>query len=203
MTVDKKTSTIAACDSQVLMWSFPWAMSEDKKQKRAPQDVPDLRKRAAWLMESLLENGVDLCIPTVVIAELLAGVERHKHSRILAEFETHFFCPPFDVRASALAARLWQYERGLQGSDTGLPKEQRTERTILKADILIVATAQAAGASLFYSHEAKCRRLAKEAGMEPLDLPQSSGNIFIDAGFEPDKPAEGGKKPKRGKKPKP
>jgi predicted nucleic acid-binding protein len=180
VTAAKKSAEVAACDAQILMWALPWAMRPEKKRRAAPQNVPEMRRRAKILLKMLTNEGVDLCIPSVVILELLAGVEIQKHAKVLSEFEARFSCPPFDARASALAARLYQFERGLPGRSRGLPKEERTDRPIIKSDVMIVASAKVAGATRFYSHDAKCRRLAKEAGMEALDLPTTSGNFATD-----------------------
>jgi predicted nucleic acid-binding protein len=179
VTADKKTSHIASCDSQTLMWAFPWAMSPVKKVKKSPgQDVAEMRQRAGWLLAQLQENEVELYIPSVVVAELLAGVHPSRHVKLSSEFSKRFFCPPFDGKASPLAARLWQFERGLADCSTGLPEAERSLRRILKADILIVASSKEHGVTDFYSHDANCRRLAKEAGMDSHDLPITSGRLF-------------------------
>jgi predicted nucleic acid-binding protein len=180
VTAEKKVSIIAACDSQVLMWALPWGMRTERKKRKTPQDVPEMRKRAKILLRVLEDRKTELCIPSVVICELLAGVDPQKHARLLAEFDVRFFCPPFDTKACPLAAKLWQFERGLQGESSGLPKEEQSARKILKSDILIVASAKVAGATAFYSHDPKCRRLAKEAGMEADDLPSTSGDFVTD-----------------------
>lgn len=180
MTAEKKPPQIAACDSQVLMWALPWAMRPEKKKKQSPQNVPEMRRRARILLRMLESEKIELYIPSIVISELLAGVEGQKHARLLAEFDVRFFCPPFDTKACPLAARLWQFERGLPGASSGLPKEEQSDRKVLKSDILIVASAKVAGVTLFYSHEAKCRRLATEAGMTTQDLPMTSGNFVTD-----------------------
>src|SRR5262249_36340440 len=83
-----------------------------------------------------------------------------------------------------------QYERGLQGTTPGLPKEDQSDRKILKSDILIVASAKVAGATEFYSHESKCWRLAAEAGMAAFDLPQTSGNLLTDPEVSEDERGE-------------
>jgi predicted nucleic acid-binding protein len=167
------------------MWALPWGLRPEKKQKIS-QDVAEMRKRAKWLLQEISDEGEQLCVPSVIVAELLAGVIPTKHANLLATFDAGFFCPPFDVKACALAARLWQFERGLPGVSPGLPKAEQTDRMLLKSDILIVASAKEAGAARFYSHDQKCRRLAKEAGMLACDLPVSSGDIFLDAGLEGD-----------------
>ena len=74
----------------------------------------------------------------------------------------------------SLAAKLWLDHRGL-------PKGEQIERVVLKVDIMIVATAKAAGAKTFFSHEPKVRRLVESAGMQARDLPTHSEDLFIDA----------------------
>ena len=179
MSTEKKGEKIASCDSQVLMWSLPWAMTEEKKtKKKGGQDVAVMRQRAGWLMGYLADKGIDLYIPSLVVAELIGGVPIDRHAKLVAEFSRRFQCPPFDAKACALAARLWQFERGLTGHSDGLPDAERSTRRVLKADMQIVASAKEAGATHFYSHDKKCRRLAAEAGMTAKDLPESSGALF-------------------------
>src|SRR5207249_6066382 len=111
---------------------------------------------------------------------LMAGVDPQKHAKLMAEFDERFFCPPFDIKACPLAAKLWQFEHGLRDIQPGLPKDQRSPRNVLKADTYIIASARLAGASIFYSHEEKCRRLAEVAGMAAKDLPTTSGDWITD-----------------------
>ncbi len=161
------------------MWAFPWGLRPDQKKKKT-QNVPEMQRRARLLMKLLDEQKAQIVIPSVIIAELLAGIDPAKHARVMGEFHDRFFCPPFDVNACPLAARLWQFERGLPGIQIGLPPVERSERRILKSDILIVATAKMAGATMFYSHDEKCRRLATEAGMQARELPTTTGNWISD-----------------------
>jgi hypothetical protein len=110
----------------------------------------------------------------VTVAELLCAVEPQDHGNFVAALTNRFFCPTLDLRASALAAELWRYHRGL-------PSEQQIQRSVLKADVLIIATAKVAGATTFYSHDEKCRKLASRAGMRARDLPTHSQDLFINA----------------------
>jgi hypothetical protein len=82
------------------------------------------------------------------------------------------------VRASAKAAELFQ----LHGAwSKGL---QYPERPLLKSDSFIVASAWAAGAARFFSHDERCRKMAQEAGMKAFDLPIHAENFFIDQEIE-------------------
>jgi hypothetical protein len=69
----EKQPQIAGCDSQVLMWALPWAMSPSKKRKKTPQDVVEMRRRARILLQLFSEQEIELCVPSVVVSELLAG----------------------------------------------------------------------------------------------------------------------------------
>jgi hypothetical protein len=44
-----------------------------------------------------------------------------------------------------------------------------------------IAVAKVAGASVFYSHDAKSRKLAAQAGMKALDLPTHNEDMFTNA----------------------
>jgi predicted nucleic acid-binding protein len=144
-----------------------------------------LQDRAKILLRQLDDDKATIIVPTVVVAELLVPLRPAQHGEFIAELRRRFFCPPLELQAAALAAELWRKHRGL-------PKSQQAKRTTLKADVLIIATARVAGASIFYSHEPKCRRLAKLAKMEARDLPMHHENMFVDreirgAGGRPEK----------------
>jgi hypothetical protein len=105
---------------------------------------------------------------------LLCGIDKKNHGQVAAEIQARFFCPPFDLRACALAAELWQLHESW-------PKDEKyQDRPLLRADTMIVASASVAGASRFYSHEDKVRDLAGEAGMKAFDLPTHAENFLID-----------------------
>jgi hypothetical protein len=63
---------------------------------------------------------------------------------------------------------------------------------VLKADVLIIATAKAFGVTHYYSNDKGSRRLAEQAGLIALDLPDRSPYLIPDA-IEPKK----SKKPKK------
>ena len=47
-----------------------------------------------------------------------------------------------------------------------------SERDVLKADAMILATAKAAGATKFYTNDDKCRKLAILAGLQGCVIPR-------------------------------
>jgi hypothetical protein len=109
----------------------------------------------------------------VAAAELLVPIPKAKHGEFLAKLQTHFVCSPFDAKAASVAANLFAEHMKFDRS------EKYTSRQVLKADVLIIASANAAGATVFYSHEKKCRTLASKV-MKSEDLPTRDPNdIFL------------------------
>ncbi|HVA48043.1 MAG TPA: PIN domain-containing protein [Pirellulales bacterium] len=159
----------AAIDAMVLMWAMR-ALSTARP-KSATDDDLALQQRAWMLLEMLHDEKRQIVVPTVAVAELLAGIPHAQHGQFVAEMQQRFFMPPFDIRAASVSAKLWQDHRGL-------PKADQLSRSVLKADALIIATAKVAGATDFYSHERKARRLAELAGLSGKDLPVHTGNFL-------------------------
>src|SRR5713101_8018830 len=156
-----------AVDTMIMIWGL-----KKIKPKSSRQDLVEVQARTNILFQNLKDQRI--IVPATVVAELLCGIPAKEHGQFVAEIQERFFCPPFDLSACALAARLWQFQKGLQSKDK--PKE----RSCLKADMMIVATAKVAGASKFFSHDQTCRRLAEEAGMQAFDLPTHRENLFDD-----------------------
>jgi len=163
---------IVALDTMVLIWMF---QEVEPNTPGLTAEIINLQKRSKVLLSNLLDDGHELCIPTVVIAEYLCGIEPAKHGDVLIEFERWFkHRPVFDLRACVKAAELWKEHKLL-------PQDERLGRRLLKLDVMVVASASVAGAVVFYSHEAKCRTLAAKAGMDPKDLPTHSHNLIVQA----------------------
>jgi PIN domain len=152
---------VTGVDTMVLIWGV-----QEARTGTIPvgQDVLEMRRRAEILLEELFERKEKIVVPTVMVAELLVKIDPRKHGDFIAALQERFFCPPLDLRASALAAELLQQHRQL-------PAGEQQSRSIVKADVFIVATAKVAAATVFYSHDPKCRKIAELAGMEAKDLP--------------------------------
>lgn len=162
---------MVAIDTMVVIFGIRAAQKGSAKP--VDQKLKDLRRRALVLLETLAASGETVVLPSIAAAEVLAGIPTKDHGSFLAELQDRFLIPPFNVRASQVAAQLWQQHRGL-------PKSEQIARSTLKADTMIVATARVVGATALYSHEPKVRRLAELAGMAGRDLPTHSEDLFID-----------------------
>lgn len=135
------------------------------------QDVAEMFRRSRLLLTELKYENARIFIPTVVVTELLIGVQRHRHGEFIATLQSNFAVVPLDIRGTSLAAELWMQNHTA-------PPEDRIERKCLKSDVLIVAPARVAGAKIFYSHDKKCRKLADRAGMIGRDLPEKNRYLF-------------------------
>lgn len=157
-----------AIDSQILSFLLK---RQPPGEHNPNQDVAEMFRRSRLLLRELKSENTRIFIPTVVVAEVLIGVDQLRHGEFVAALEKHFIIVPLDIHATSLAAKLW-----IKNHDG--PSEDAIERKYLKSDVLIVATALVAGAKVFYSHDKKCRKLADRAGMIGRDLPETSRYLF-------------------------
>lgn len=159
---------IVALDTMTMIWGIQRAGNKSQN------NLAEMQCRAHILLETLQDDKATIIVPSVVVAELLVGVDPSKHAAFIASLQGNFFCPPFDIRATEVAARLFQQKNKLLL--TGGPQQ----RHVLKSDIMIIATAIAAGATRFYSNDSKCRNLAQLANLNADDLPKNHRDAFRD-----------------------
>jgi predicted nucleic acid-binding protein len=165
-----------ALDTNILIYMFKDPASEASSPEQA-----DYQRRANVLLRDLEDERAELVVPSIVIAEYLCGISPQFHSRVIAEFQERFYViPSFDLAASAKSAELWIAHRKL-------PKSEQLDRSQLKVDILIIACASVANATRYYSHDPKCRAIAKLAGMTARDLPTHSESLLTNAEIMHDK----------------
>ena len=176
-----------ALDTMILIWGGLRQVNPAKG--TLSEHDAEMQRQSRILLRDLDEKKETVIVPAVAVAELLVPVDPKEHGKFIAVLTQRFFCPPFDIRAASLAAELWQYNRGL-------PSGEQVSRTVLKADVLIISSAKVGGASSFYSHDAKCRKLATRAGLKARDLPTHSEDLFVNVEMNretaeaPDAPAK-------------
>ncbi len=168
-------NSLVALDTQILIWGGLRRSVRGLTLHSA--DDADKEKRARILLHELDGIKARIIIPSVAVAELLCPIDPQEHNNFLAIITRRFDCPPFDIRATSLAAKLWQHNRAL-------PMEEQINRSVLKADMQIIATARIRGARFFFSDDEKCRKLARVADMEALPLPTHALNLFTELEME-------------------
>jgi len=137
----------------------------------------ELHVRAQRLFDNLSLDQATIVLPFVAISELLVPVPTEDAAKLIRILQELFFCPVFDSRAASIAASLWSHHKRL-------PRDrQYKNRHVLKADVLIVASAKAAGATTFYSNDRECRMLASlimEADGLPAQ-PKTLQDVFVES----------------------
>lgn len=151
-------------DTHILIWGGIRELRADQQQR------PEMVQRAKWLLAMLERDGTRIIVPTIVAAELAVPVAARRRGDFLAVLAANFIVRPFDLHAAAIAAEL-------HAKTLKVPAKELPPRPVLSADVKIIATAKAAGASAFFSADAKCRRVAALV-MEARDLPTHAEELF-------------------------
>lgn len=124
------------------------------KAKRSPE-AEELRIRALMLLNQLRKEKCAIILPAICVAEILVPVAENKRGELAQVLADLFDCRPFDLEASAIAAKL-------RSEHDRRPKEEQYEdRVVLKADSMILATACVGGATKFFTNDDKMRRLGQ------------------------------------------
>lgn len=136
------------------------------------QGQEDRVGRARDLFQELDDADAEILVPSVVVAEFLAGVPQPRHVELLDVLNRRFQIPPFDVRTAAVAAALWREaaERNPHLKDLVRESFPGTEKAKIKADMMILATALTRKADILYTHDGPLRKIAEER-IEVRDLP--------------------------------
>lgn len=128
-----------------------------------PGSSAELISRAGQFVLWLVHQPVQVIIPTIVIGEILTVVPPEEQGEVLGKIHRDWMTVSFDAKASVVFARMFgdgerkRLMRELQNGTT-------STRAKLKADLLIIATARAHGATTVYTHNIKdMKKLAGEA----------------------------------------
>jgi predicted nucleic acid-binding protein len=160
---------IVGIDSMILVYA---GFVPSNPGKRAA-DFKELQFRSKVLLHQIRQRKGTIVFPTIAMSEVLVPVRKADQGALIAALTKEFVCPAFDLRAAAIAADLWsQHSR--------LPQDQQYgSRHVLRVDAMIVASAHAAGATEFYSHDRGCRALAGLV-MTAHDLPTHAEDLFLE-----------------------
>lgn len=130
----------------------------------------DMLERTRWLMNRLEEEGTDIMLSSVSLAEFLRGSSPDQAENQFRIIRENFLVQPFDAMAAQQVASAFG-----QAISIG---EYVERKTAMKADILIVGTALAHGADVIYSHDRGLRKLAGKAGLQAEDIPAFGNSLF-------------------------
>ena len=151
---------IVCVDNHVLLWGL---------REFASPGQEDMIPRTKQFLASCKEQGVQILVPSVVLAELLTAIEDRHYALTTNLLSASFPVPPFDIAAAHAFAKLWR-QRQNDGLIDMLKKEHGATRQELKADCMIVATALVQKAEALYSHDSNLRKFANGA-LPVLEIP--------------------------------
>lgn len=155
----------ATLDTNALIWAIKDECTPGQEQ---------MKRRAQWALREIERDKLKIVLTAVALAELVVPMTDEKTGAFIAAAEERFIIAPFDARAASVAAKLWRLNHKLS-------KAERVQRSVLKADVLIIASAYCAGVGRFYTHDRRCRKLAQSL-MEARDLPENPDDLFENAG---------------------
>jgi predicted nucleic acid-binding protein len=132
----------------------------------------DKVRHAKNLFALLNKEEAQIIIPSVVVVEFIIPFKNQKkREEVIAQMRQRFIIAPFDARGAALAAELWWHGRNKR------QMRKHGARVCLKADALIIATAKAHGAHVFYTDDDDCFTMASKV-MEAKRLPDIPPDLF-------------------------
>lgn len=146
---------VVGIDSMVLIYAGMVPVRDDSTNNASHLEQKRERsRRSRLLLQYLARKNATVILPAIAVAELLVPVPLKDKGLVIAELEKKFVCLPFDLKASAIASRLWAQFKTLPAH------EQYPDRDILKADAMIIGTAISAGATEYYTHDVRARKMA-------------------------------------------
>ncbi len=133
-------------DTQIIIWGV-------KKQATIGQE--NNIEKAKYLIKLCEQDKIDVIVPSVVVAEILCGLEPDSRNPFVELMHHRFIAPPFDTQAALQFAHIWRNKRQIQG-------EIGISRAEMKADFMIIATAVVRGAECIYSEDVGLKKFAQD-----------------------------------------
>ncbi|MFH0957720.1 MAG: hypothetical protein V1897_03365 [Pseudomonadota bacterium] len=147
----KNKLTLVCLDSNIVIWGIKGTASSGQEGM-----VP----KAKAFLEYLQENKITALIPMPVLAEILIHVPAENHLGFIDHLRKGYHLPPFDFQAASFYARLFKTNIKSLKKERG---DQHLTNRDIKADLMIVASALAQGASCIYSDDKGLMKVAGNA----------------------------------------
>jgi predicted nucleic acid-binding protein len=161
-----------AIDAHVLIWAI---------KKEATANRQDMIVRADDFLRQCRTERREVFIPAHALAEFLAGYDDAQVHRTIISLSRSFVIAPFDAKAAIIAAKIQRDWNKIKQ----IANESGVDRCQIKADICIVASAVASGASTLYSHDRQMVSLAQGHGITVKELPPPRTQTSAQKNFLP------------------
>jgi predicted nucleic acid-binding protein len=145
------------------------------------------------LFKKLEEQNRKIIIPAIVVGELLVAVDEDDHWKVLTRLLQDWRVVDYNLKAATLFARLRIDHRTKNNFDEIMADDPNATRRELIADVMIIATAMAHGASIIYSHDSRFHRMAEghiPVDYMPDDAVQLDLNMPVEDGNDDDDETE-------------
>ncbi len=133
----------AAIDTQILIFALRTKFKDD--------DQKQLAARSRELLKMLHDTSTPIVLSLISVGEYLVGVEERRRAMVGQELVERFRIAPYNLRAAVVAAGLVPEAKKLVDGD----------RQLLMADCKIVGSIVTYPCKVFYTHDAKLRKLAE------------------------------------------
>jgi predicted nucleic acid-binding protein len=134
-------------DTMIVVWGIQgWANNnQDSMIKRAKQAIINCQ-----------EGNHKIIIPSIVLAEILSGIDTEKRKDFHDLVSRNFLVIPFDTLAALEFANLWDNKVNRDKIKSNLDdKGIKITRAEMKADLMIISTAKSKKSEFIYSHDEK------------------------------------------------
>lgn len=138
---------LVCLDTNIVIWGI---------RKVAAVGQEEMMTRASNLFKLFEADKTVIIVPSIVVAEILSGLEPKFHQPFMTAIQSRFMMPSFDSHAAMLYAQVWQAYKNHQSPSIEPPRP----REGLKADSFIIAIALANKASCIYSHDKHLKTMA-------------------------------------------
>ena len=155
-----KSKDVVCIDAHILIWGVR-RYAEPGQEMFIP--------RAEYFLNKCQKEGINIVVPSIVLAELLAGVSFDVARELARTMQKRFMIVPFDARAAEEFGQMWR--RWKENNPNGSMNSEGFTRQQLKADYMILATAIVRGAWCIYSHDNAMKRFA-DGYIEVVELPE-------------------------------
>ena len=152
---------IVCLDSQIVIWGI--------KNQSSPEQVAMIEKTREFL-DQLAEKGIQILMPTIVIAEILIPEPLDNQISILNIITKNFIIGDLTIPIAQKFARLFSANKNLQDL---LKEQENLRKDKMKFDHIIVATALHYGASCIYSYDLHLKSFANNK-IEVREIPEIS-----------------------------
>lgn len=139
--------SLVCFDTMIVVWGIQgWANNN--------QD--NMIDRARQAIVKCQEDNHKIIIPSIVLAEILSGIDTEKRKDFHDLVSKNFLVIPFDTLAALEFANLWDNKVNRDKIKSSIDdKGIKITRAEMKADLMIISTAKSKKSEFIYSHDEK------------------------------------------------